>query len=241
MRSLMVFLATVVPIAAQAAGGGVVKLDSPAKAEWVVIQADPVQTTLSVGGDVAAQWVLVDEGPQVDLRAAADGKTATFSALADGQYRVLVVAGKDIHRVKVVRASPNPMPPGPNPPDPGPGPQPPPVPPADPLVKKFQDAYGLDTRAPEAKKTDLLDLIELYKQAGVLADDKTVATADVLVSRVRDAAKALGLDGLADLRKAIGAELVAVFPESVPMDDAARKKARDVFARIKTNLALVKP
>lgn len=214
--------------AAHATAGGVVKLDSPPKPEWQVIQADAGITTLAVG-DKPAKWVLVDDG--ADLSPSADGKTAAFAAAADGHYRLIVVADGEVHRVKVVKATspPQPMPPGPDP-----------QPPSDPLVKLLQAAYDADPRQPEPKRKDLLDLAEIYRQAGTLAADPAVATAGQLVARVREAAKALGIVGLADVRKAIGAELQAVLPEDVPLTAETRKRAAEVFARVKAALEQVK-
>lgn len=234
-RVIVLCFLTAVP----AFGGPVVKLDSPAKPEWVTVQADPVLTTLSVGYN-GGKWVLVDDGPQCDLRAAADGKTATFAATADGQYRLLVISGEDVHRVKVVRAvkPPEPMPPGPDP-NPKP-PEPKPPAPADPLVKLLQAGYDADPRAAEAKRPDLLDLIELFRQAGLLAVDAKVTTAGQLVSRVAEASKALGITGLVDVRKSIILELQAAFPEDVPLTADSRKKATDLFARLKVALEQVK-
>ena len=225
------------PLTLTAAPLGVVKLDSPPKPEWVVVPCDPVLTTLSV--PTASVWVLVDDQPACDLRPASDGKTATFAAAGDGQYRVLVIAEKEVHRVKLVRAT---NPPQPMPPTPGPGPQPDPKPPApaDPLVRVLQAGYDADTRTAELKRTDLLDLIELYRQAGTLAADPAVPTAGDLVKRVRDAATVLKIVGLPDCRKAIAGELVAVFPEDTPLTADTRKKAGDTFARIKVCLEGVK-
>jgi hypothetical protein len=232
--ALPVLLATAVV----AEAGGVTKLDSPPRAEWVTITADPVITTLAVAGDKPARWVLVDEGPQVDLRPSPDGKSATFGAVADGQYRVLVVCGEEVHRLKVVKAAPQPMPGPDNPPKP-PAPVPPPAP-VDPLVKMLQAGYDADTRQPAAKGTDRLDLVELYKQAGTLALDVNVTTTGQLVGKVKDAAKALGITGLAEMRKTIGAELAAVFPEDVPLSADSRTKAVEAFGRIKAALEQVK-
>jgi hypothetical protein len=147
------------------------------------------------------------------------------------------VAGEDVHRVAVqVPDVPNPMPPGP-----GPNPNPPEPPkPADPLVKVLQAAYDADTRDRAAKETDRLDLVELYRQAAGLALDPAVTTAAQLVTRVRDAAKALGVTGLTEVRTAIARELAAAFPEDAPLTAASRAKAAELFGRIKAALEQVK-
>lgn len=235
MRGPITLLAALVASALSQAAG-VTKLDSPPKPEWVTVKADPLLTTLSV--DKAAKWILIDDGPQCDLRPAADGKTATFAATVPGRYRVLVVAGEEVFRVAVqVPDVPQPMPPDPKPPVP---PTPPTPPPADPLVKVLQAAYDADTRAAKDKESDRLDLVELYRQASTLALDPSVTTTGQLVARVRDAAKALGIVGLSDCRKAIAGELQAAFPEDAPLTADSRKKAADLFGRIKAALEGVK-
>lgn len=208
---------------ATAADKGVVKLEAPPPAEWVTVQADPVLTTLSA--PAAAKWVLVDDGPACELRPSADGKAATFAATSDGHYRVLVISGDDVFRVKVVK---------------GGGDDDRKPKPTDPLVKLLQTAFDLDTRTADAKRHDLLDLVELYRQAGMLALDANITTTGQLVVKVRDAAKALGVVGLAEVRKAIGAELTAVFPEDVPLTAESRAKAAATFGRIKAALEGVK-
>ena len=218
----------------------VVKLDSPPKPEWVAVQCDPVLTTLIA--PTASVWVLVDDQPACELRAAADGKTATFAAAGDGQYRVLVIAEKEVHRVKLVRAT---VPPQPMPPGPGPGPPPPPTPPTppaptDPLTVRLQTAFDADPRAAVERTADRLLLVELYAQAATMAADSAVASTGDLVNRVRAAATGLKITGLADCRKVIGAELAAAFPDDTPLDDDARKKLAAVFAHIKACLEAVK-
>lgn len=231
-RAIALICLASVPVSA----GPVVKLDVPAKPDWVTVQADPVLTTLSVG-DKPGKWFLLDDSPVAELRPAADGRTATFAATADGQYRLAVVVGEDVHRVKVVRAT---KPPEPMPPNPGPKPPEPPAPPVDPLVKLLQDGYDADRRAAADKKSDLLDLIELFRQAGLLAADAKVTTAGQLVSRVAEASKALGITGLVDVRRSLILELQLAFPEDVPLTAEVRAKAVAVFAKLKSALEFVK-
>jgi hypothetical protein len=210
----------------------ITKLAAPAKPEWVSVQADPVLTTLA--SDKPAKWILVDDGPACDLRATTDGKAATFAAKAAGHYRVLVVTDADVHRVKLVKADPQPMP---GPIDP---PKPPDPKPVDPLVAKLQAAFDLDQRAGAAKEKDRLDLVELYKQAADLSGKAEVATAADLVARVRDASKSLAIDGLTEVRKVIAGELAAAFPVDEPLTADSRAKAAALFIKIKTAVEGVK-
>jgi hypothetical protein len=231
-----VSLIFVVASAGWAAADGVVKIESPPKSKWVEIAADPGITTLSVAGDKPAKWVLVDDG--ADLRPAADGRTASFAAGGEGEYRLVVVAGDEVHRIKLTKGKPV------DPPNPNPKPPAPPAP-VDPLAKVLQAGYDADPRAADAKRDDLLDLIELYRQAATLADDPAVDTAEAMVGRVRSTwekiQKDKGVkDGLLAVRKAIGGELATAFPENVNLDKAGRKKAGEAFARIRGCLEQVK-
>jgi hypothetical protein len=211
----------------------ITKLAAPAKPEWVSVQADPVLTTLQA--DKPAKWVLVDDGPQCDLRPATDGKGATFAAKAAGHYRVLVVTDADVHRVKVVVADvPQPMP-GPDNPKP-----PDPPKPTDPLVARLQAAYTLEPGTPADKADALANKVELYKQAVKLAADPAVTTTGELVTRVRQASDALDTDRLPGVRKVVRIELQAAMPTDVPLDAATRKLAADTFTRIKAALEAVK-
>ena len=231
MRHAPTALPILLAAAALAQAGGVVKLDGPPKPQWVDVPADPLITTLSA--EKAAKWVLVDDGPTADLRPAADGKTAAFAARTPGQYRVLVVAGEDVHRVRVVVPdAPQPMPPDPKPPEP--------KPPADPLAAKLQAAFDAEALPREKRADALKDKIELYKQASALALDPEVTTTGQLLARVRKAADALNTDRLLLVRKVVRAELQAAMPEDVPLDAAGRKRAAELFKRVQTCLQEVK-
>jgi hypothetical protein len=227
--SLAILLAAV----AVTSAGEITKLEGPPKAEWRVIQADPVITTLSAG-DRPARWFLLDEHPAAELRAAADGKTATFASTIDGQFRVIAISGEDVHRVKVVKGPPQPMPPGPDPKPPAP------VPPADPLAAKLQAAFDAEVLPKEKKAEAIKDKVELYTQAAKLALDPEVATTGQLLGRVKKAADALHTDTLPLVRKAVRAELQAAMPEDVPLTPESRAKAAAMFTRIKTALEGVK-
>ena len=197
---------------------------------WTEIPADPILTTLV--NPASAKWISVDDG--CELRPASDGKSCVFAAAKAGRYRIIVVPDTgDIMRVAVVVGKIDPIPPTPNPPAPNP-----PVPPVptDPLTAKFQAAYVLDTRDATTKKKDLLDLVELYTQAATLASAMDVNTTGQLVSRVRDASKALAIAGLDDLRRAVSVELATAMPADVPLTPDLRTKAAATFTKIKTAL-----
>lgn len=241
MRHVSTSLAVLLAATLAASAGDVTKLEGPPKAEWRVIQADPVITTLAVAGDKPAKWVLVDEHPAADLRAATDGKTATFAATIDGQFRVLAITGDEVFRVRVVRGKPEVMPPGPDPQPKPPDPKPPA--PTDPLVAVFAAAYRLDKREDAAVKAEeLKTLAALYEAAADLANDPDIGTTAALVEKIRKASdsKQLKVAGLLDLRKVVAAELKAAFPEDVALNADARKKAADLFTRIKAALEQVK-
>lgn len=244
-RVLACLLLTAVPLVA----AGVTKLESPPKPEWVTVKADPLITTLTV--EKAGKWVLVDDGPTADLRPSGDGKTATFVASTPGRYRLVVVAGDEVHRVAVqVPDPPQPMPPGPGPKPP----EPQPPTPTDPLVKKFQEAFDAELVAKEKKADALKDKIELYRQAAELCTTRVaptpgqkpedmpylVLTTGQLLTQVRKAADALHTDTLLLVRKAVRAELQAAMPEDVPLTAEKRKAAADLFTRIKVALEQVK-
>lgn len=235
MRYVQASLAVLLAAIASPAGD-VRKLDPPAKPDWQTIQADPVLTVLVA--DKPGAWELLDESPVASLRPIADGKYAAFAAAAAGQYRVVVTSPDGPTRLKVVV----PGPPQPMPPGPGPTPPPvPPPPPADPLVTKLTAAFALDARAAAAKETDRLDLVELYRQAADLAGKAEVTTTAQLVARIQAASKALGIDGLVDVRKAIAAEVAAALgTDDAPLTADARAKAAAVFGRIRAALEQVK-
>lgn len=202
----------------------VTKAPAPPAPAWNEMPADPLLTVLQCPDP--ARWLTVDDG--CDLRPAADGKSATFAAALPGRYRLLVVPEKgEPIRVAVVVGKPEPTPPKP--------PEPRPVP-TDPLVKKLQTEFDKDAREPAKKTSDLKDLVELYKQAADLAASADVTSTGQLVTRVRDAARAMGVEGLADLRRAISVELVTAMPSDEPMTSELRGKAKETFLRIRAAL-----
>lgn len=204
----------------------VTKAPAPPPPAWNEMSADPLLTVLQ--SPDPAKWLAVDEG--CDLRPAADGRSATFAAGTPGRYRLVVVPEKgEPVRVCVVVGKPEPTPPGPKPPEPRPVP-------TDPLVKKLQTEFDKDTRAATAKISDLKDLVELYRQAADLAASADVTSTGQLVTRVRDAARAMGIEGLADLRRAVSVELTTAMPTDEPMTAELRAKAKDVFLRIRAAL-----
>lgn len=204
----------------------VTKAPAPPAPTWNEVQADPLLTVLQ--SPDPAKWLAVDEG--CDLRPAADGRSVTFAAGTPGRYRLLVVPEKgEPIRVAVVVGKPEPTPPGPKPPEPRPVP-------TDPLTRKLQAEFDKDAREPAKKLADLKDLVELYRQAADLASSAGVTSTGQLVTRVRDAARAMGIEGLADLRRAISVELATAMPTDEPMTAELRGKAKDVFLRIRAAL-----
>lgn len=207
------------------------KVDETGQSPWVEITADPILTTLA--SPSPAKWVAVDDGYK--LKAAADGKSAVFAAPKSGRYKLVVVPEQgDPIRVSVVVGKVDPVKPD------EPVIPPPPAPVVSELGRKFQVAYALDTRDAAAKASDLADLVELYRQAVELAVDPAVTSTGQLVTRVRDAAKALGITGVADLRRAISAELVAAMPADETLTADLRKTAAGAFAKILSALKEVK-
>ena len=228
------------------ASPGVDKGTKPTPAAWKELAADKILTVLV--SQIPAKWVLVDDAA-AEISPSADGKSCIFSASVPGKYRLLAVgADGDPARIVVTVAGtpPGPVPP-PTPPAPPapPGPVPPPTPPAppapvDPLVLKLQAAFLLDTRAADAKATDLADLIELYRQAAILAADPTVMSTGDLKTRVAMASQKLVINGLADLRKILAAELGSVMPMDVPLSADVRTAAANAFNKLNAALKQVK-
>lgn len=226
---MMMFLLATLSILQPAASVG--KADRPQPAPPMEVKADAILTVLTA--PEKSRWKLIDRDG-ADLVASPDGKTAVFAALAKGRYRVVVITGEtDVDIVVVVGDVPAPTPPKPGPVDPV-------IPPTDPLTAKLQAAYKLDTRADAAKQVDLKDLVELYKQAAEFASKPDIASLAELVAKVKDAAKALGIEGLVDCRKAIADELKLAFANDAPFDDASRLKAKVLFVKLSEALKNVK-
>lgn len=219
-------------VAGAAVAGDVRKVDPPPKAEWVTIPCDPVLTVFAA--EKPGTWEVVDDHPAVCLRPHADGKGCSFAAPAGSSTRVIVTTAGGVQRLRlVVPGPPDPMPPAP-------GPTPPPAP-VDPLVRKLQSAYTLDARPAAERDADRLDLIELYRQAADLAGQAEVATTAALVQRIQAAAKALGVDGLVEVRRAIAAEVAGQLgTDDAPLTADSRAKAAAVFTRIHNALKEVK-
>ena len=213
------------------ASPGVDKGTKPTPAAWKELAADKILTVLV--SQIPAKWVLVDDAA-AEISPSADGKSCIFSASVPGKYRLLAVgADGDPARIVVTVAG---TPPGPVPP---PTPPAPPAP-VDPLVLKLQAAFLLDTRAADAKATDLADLIELYRQAAILAADPTVMSTGDLKTRVAMASQKLVINGLADLRKILAAELGSVMPMDVPLSADVRTAAANAFNKLNAALKQVK-
>lgn len=212
---------------AQAAG--ITKQDAPKPDPWTTVAADPLVTVLSSA--VPAKWVLVDDVGS-ELRVHGDGKSASFAAGRPGEYRLLVIDGESVQRIKIVVGK------LPEPPAPGPGPAP--VVP-DALVGKFQTAFDSDARSPEIKAKELASLNALYVESVAFANLPEVTSTGDLVGAVQRAARLLKVEGLAELRKAIGSDLASTIgTDDVPLGAENRKIAASAFKKVAEALAKVK-
>lgn len=124
---------------------------------------------------------------------------------------------------------------GPTPPGPGPGPNPPgpnPPNPTDPLVAELKVLYLADTSA--TKQADLMLLVELYRQAAILANANEVTTLSGLAQRVAGAgASLLTRDRLAALRTRIAEFVVKEFgDQEANLTPELRAKTSATYARI---------
>lgn len=219
MRILLFLLLSAT--ATSAAPPGITKADRPVPTPWIEIKADPVLTVLQA--TEKSRWSLIDS-QSADLVPADDGKTAVFAAAVKGRYRVTAVAptGEVSQVIVIVGDTTPPTPPAPQ----------------DPLLLKLQAAASLDTRTDRA--SDLADLVELYAQAAVLAKDVKIVSLGDLVARVRDASKILVVSGFPDLKRVIAGELSAAFPDDVPLDEATRATAANLFLKLSSALKGVK-
>lgn len=228
MTPLPILLLTLA-LGADPAPAAVTKAPAPPAPVWVEIQADPLGTRLESASK--STWTVVDSGCAV--WPAADGKSAVFVAVAPARYKVLVTSEKgEVTHVAVTVGTPEPTPPKPGPVDP-------PVPQSE-LGKKLQAAFDADP-TPKDKKLAVLALkAELYKQAADLAGSPDVTSTGQLVTRVKDASKALGVDGLPAVRQVIAAVLAEAMPTDEPMTADLRTKAAAAFQRIRSALLEVK-
>lgn len=194
----------------------------------------PLTLTLTLKGVDKVRWKQVDTA-NAAIVPCESGKRCTFIARADGKYRLIAVTGeKDIDVLVVVGT---PAPPTPTPP----GPTPTPPLPIDPLAARLQSLYTADALT-TAKGEQLADLVELYSQAAKLAADAAVPTASALAEQVKKASDKLGILGLAEVRKAISAEVAAALPadRTAPLTAEGRERMASVFTRIAAALKAVK-
>jgi len=189
-----------------------------------------VPLTLSLKGGEKTRWKLIDSAAAA-IVPCESGKRCTFVARAEGKYRLTAIAGEKDIDVVVIVGTPAP-PPVPVPPTP-------PVP-VDPLVARLQSLYTADTGTGKAEQ--LADLVELYAQAVKLAADPAVPTAAALAEQVKAASARLGILGLAEVRKAISAEVAASLPadRTAPLTADAREKMAATFGRVVNALKAVK-
>jgi hypothetical protein len=127
-------------------------------------------------------------------------------------------------------------PPGPQPqpaPVPRPRPPTPPVVPVDPLTQSLRVAYTADGGPTTANVHALSLLAELYRQATVLAADKSIATLSELLEKVQTVAGSLLKPGdLPTTRKLLAVTVGAAMPTDAPLTDATRAKAGTLFGSL---------
>lgn len=116
-------------------------------------------------------------------------------------------------------------------PAPPPPPPPPPIPP-DPLTREIQALYQADLSA--TKKADLGLLVELFRQASVLAKDSSVTTTAALAERVAGAgASLLPRERLQSVRRRIAQFVATEFgDQDATLTTALRDKASATYLRI---------
>jgi hypothetical protein len=134
-------------------------------------------------------------------------------------------------KIKVVGSKPDP--------NPGPNPDPGPVPDAM-LMSDIQNLYDMESSA--TKYEDLLTLIELFRQASVMAKDSKVKTLEELATRVSATGQIL-LDRtrLKNIRERVARYVAKEFGEDdVPFSDSIRSEAARVYGTVKKTLSLIK-
>jgi hypothetical protein len=109
---------------------------------------------------------------------------------------------------------------------------PPPPPPPDPLARELQALYQADTSP--TKRADLGLLVELFRQAGSLANDPGVTTLSQLAERVAGAgASLLPRERLQSVRRRIGQHVAVEFgDQDATLTPSLRSKASATYQRI---------
>jgi hypothetical protein len=188
---------------------------------------------------VAVTYVGLDRVDPIPSAVLKDGRLFLLDTrgLAKGRYRFAAVgAGKDGEQARtdfvVVVGD---APPGPTPPDPTPGPI------DDPLTKALQTAYAAeaDPKKDEHRKA----LAGLYRAGAEFANREDVTTWGRLLSAMREAATATGLDGKVPLlRVAVRDHGLSGLPSEAqrPLDAAGRKLAAETFTKVAVALEGVK-
>lgn len=182
---------------------------------------------------------LADPVPTVDQLverfAAAQKETATAKTKEAAALKDLRAALQALNeKLRDLGVNPGPTPPAPTPPGP--------IPPTDPFAASLKAAYATDGPADAAKKQEqLLDLIEVYRQAQTFAKATSLTSVSQVIAKARDTATVLGIaaDDLKGVRTAIAAELRKEFPADATLDTAARDKLTAVFARVHAALSAV--
>lgn len=127
------------------------------------------------------------------------------------------------------------------PPEP-PGPLPPPIPPVDPLTAKLQAAYTLDTGTVAEKTAQRTAMIGLYLAMADHTADKGITKLGDLLGDYRKVAASLAPGVLVNTRKAVAAEVTAVFgaSEAAILDDPMRARGVDLFRRLAKSMGELK-
>lgn len=230
MRAVVSLLTLITP--ALCFAGAEVKLPAEVKTQpgmFAVVKAE-------TDGKVV-RWYTPDPGLSLfPSELLSDKKTAVVVAQRAGKYRLVAYTAKEDEPsepavcILIVGDPPPPVPP--NPP-----------PPSDPLAKDLAAAFAADAGPDKAKH--LSTLIELWRQAPLIAEDEArIKTAEQLLTALQDVATKLVPRGvLTGVRQRIMTFLNSELgqnPDS-EMTPATRQKASLLFVRIRTALEGINP
>lgn len=207
---------------------------------WLILAALAADPTVSLPPTVAARpgrlvqiaartdcklirWYLA--GDDADLIVMESTRSAIFSAVAPGQYKILAwTAAGDIPSepavcVVTVGSAP-PVPPGP-------------VAPTDPLAVALQGLF--ETYQDPDKAKQVAALADVYRRAGKAATDPEIKTAgDLFAFARRQALAALPPMALEAIRNRLGEELAAVLPTEpdAALTPSIRTAATEIYSRL---------
>ena len=177
------------------------------------------------------RWYLA--GDDADLIVMESTRSAIFSAMAPGRYRILAwTAAGDIPSepavcVVTVGSAP-PAPPGP-------------VVPTDPLAVALKGLF--EAYQDPAKATQLAALADVYRRAGKAAADLEIKTAgDLFAFARRQAVAVLPPMALEAMRAKLGEELAAVLPmdPDAELTPSIRMKATEIYNKLAAILEALK-